>query len=239
MLKTSFYLEVYMSFETIAGFICFDHFLSPLGESLIRHCQKFFIPFSIRDIEQGNDIEKMRILMHNKASDEIAIVENCQKSHIQITVDAKGFIRIFQRVSTPLTAYQKKINVLATLSLELTPYMNLLNLLQIYKKYYIRYTNEVEAFQKFSSYLNLGRYFSEALSNIEITILAAMICDSRQQQIVELISAFDQKKRSLKIISTQLQFLKGKLKSNFDIQMVLNDLKRHHQIEHFDRCSDQ
>ncbi len=158
---------------------------------------------TIPDILESSGIEeKARELeiAEIEKNDQEAIRKNLQSTHSQITIDAEGFIRIFQRIVTPLTGYNSKPIAISTTSLEVTQYTNLLHLFQCYKKYYYQQEAQfVKALDKFSHYLNLGNYFSEMLNHTEMMVLLAMVSDARHKQAAELITAF-QGKLSLPVL---------------------------------------
>lgn len=164
-------------------------------------------------------------------NDQEAIANNTQSTHTQITLDAQGFIRIFQRIVTPLSGYKNKPIAISTTSLELTQYTNLLHLFQYYKKYYSHDDSKLpKSLEKFSHYLKLDDYFKDPLNSGEMTALLAMVSDSRHKQAAEFITAFSQKPCAARTVSTYVSLIRGKLKSNIDIHMVLRSLRDHHQL---------
>jgi hypothetical protein len=165
-------------------------------------------------------------------NDEEAIRNNCQSTHNQVTLDAQGFIRVFQRIVTPLAGYNGKVIALSTTSLELTQYTNLLHLLELYKRYYQHHeARELQAIKKFSAYLKLESYFLHTLTLGEITALLAMAADTRHKQAAELIATFHKKSCTPKTISTYTSLIREKLKPDIDIHSVLRSLRDYYQLQ--------
>lgn len=165
-------------------------------------------------------------------NDQVAIQNNCQNAHNQVTLDAKGFIRIFQRIVTPLAGYNGKIVALSTTSLELTQYTNLLYLLELYKRYYpVHEGKESQAIEKFSAYLKLNTYFTSELTLSELTALLAMATDARHKQAAILIASFLKKPCTPKTISTYASLLKDKLKDGIDLHAVFRSLRDYYQLQ--------
>lgn len=173
--------------------------------------------------------EEMKAIEEN---DRTAIENNLQNTHIQVTLDKIGFVRIFQRIVTPLSGYNRKPIAISTTSLELTQYVNLLHLLHLYKSHYSRVDLKYsDALTKFSNYLKLEHYFVELLSFGEITTLLAMVSDARHKQTADLISTFNQKSCTPKTVATYVSTIREKLKPSFSIHEVLKNLRNHHQLQ--------
>ena len=179
-----------------------------------------------------NESAKAEELEKTEKNDQEAIINNCQSTHTQIMLGAKGFICVFQRIVTPLRGKNKPI-ALSTVSLELTKFLNLFFLLKLYKKYYKNgdTIRNPEALKKFLQYLKFDKLFVEALSEMELIILLAMVRDSRHKQAAELVTTFKQKPCSSRTISTYVDLIKGKLKPHIDLNMVLSNLRDYYQLQ--------
>lgn len=165
-------------------------------------------------------------------NDRIAIETNQQSTHTQVTLDAQGFVRIFQRIVTPLAGYNSKPIAVSTTSLELTQYSNLLHLFQIYKKYYAHNEGKnIQAIQKFIQYLQLDHFFTDALTYCEMMTLLAMVSDARHKQAAELLSIVNRKPYTPRTVSTNVGFIRDKLKPHIDLYIVLCHLRNHYQLQ--------
>jgi hypothetical protein len=179
--------------------------------------------------------EKMKEAEMQKVeeNDQNATQNNTQSTHNQVTLDYHGFVRVFQRIVTPLAGYHGKMIALSTISLELTQYINLLHLFTLYQLYYQHHENkELQSIAKFSEYLKLDHYFTSALKLGEITTLLAMATDNRHKKAALLITTFLKKPCTAKTIATYTSLIREKLKPGVDMYMVLRSLRDAYQLQH-------
>jgi|GEM_PF-3494965 len=181
-------------------------------------------------MDQKAKVAELEASDHN---DRIAIESNQQSTHTQVTLDEKGFVRIFQRIVTPLAGYNSKPIAISTTSLELTQYTNLLHLFQIYKQYYTHSDSKnIQALQKIIQYFHLDNFFNDTLTCSEMMTLLAMVSDARHKQAAELLSLINKKTYSSRTVSTNVGFIREKLKPHMDIHLVLCHLRNHSQVQH-------
>lgn len=178
-----------------------------------------------------NECAKAEELERTEKNDQEAIINNCQSTQTQITLGAEGFIRVFQRIVTPLGG--NKPVAISTVSLELTQFLNLFFLLQLYKKYYKNEDNirSPKALKKFLQYLKFDKLFIEELSEMELITLLAMVRDPRHKQAAKLVTTFKQKPYSSRTVSTYVDLIKDKLKPHIDLSRVLSSLRDYHQLQ--------
>ena len=150
-----------------------------------------------------------------KETDQEALENQYQITRTQTTSDASGFVRIFQRISTPLFGSGSKPIAVSTFSLELTQHTSLLYLLELYKKYY----NKKPAAEKIQQYLALDQYFVEALTCSELSTLLALEQVGRVKKVSELMEC------KPCTVNSHIEEIKNKLKANIDLFMVVNTLR--------------
>jgi hypothetical protein len=195
-----------------------------LGLSIPEILDTLTIPFAmkaaeLRQIEQ-NDHE---VLKHNH-----------QQSHIQTTLDSEGYVRLYQRIVTPVSGYKSQPVALTSISLELTHDINLLQLFKVYKQYYGPTNLKVfEGIKKCFYYLKLDQYFINLLNYGEMVALLAMVSDARHKEAAELISQFNNKPCTLRNMATYVSLIKEKLKEGIDLYSVLRNLRDHYQPNTF------
>lgn len=177
------------------------------------------VGMTIADILESLDLkpeEKAKELEIIYQNDRIAIENNAQNTHTQTTLDAKGFIRIYQRIVTPVAGKLNQSIALCTISIEVTPYTNLLYLFKNYKKYYEKKSKAIE---KCFHYLKLDQYFSIPLNCRELSTLLAMEQADQYKHIAPLLNL------SPTTIASYVDAIKSKLKDSITLSMVLNELR--------------
>lgn len=151
-----------------------------------------------------------------------AIHKNSHSSCTQTTIDAIGFIRIFNRTVTTLSGKRGMPIALAIISQEITPYANLNALLSTYRLYH---GTKHKAIECFSRYFRLNQYLNHALCYEELRTLLAMVVDPRHKKVAQSLAI------SSKTVSGYLTAIKNKLKPNIDIYMILSNLRSHYHAE--------
>lgn len=144
-----------------------------------------------------------------------------QTTQVQVILDHQGFVRIYQRVVTPVLGKLNKIIAISALSMEITQYTNLLYLFKLYKQYYRKKT---QAIARFSVYLELENYFMDALSGGELSVLLAMVQVKKHKQIAELLNI------APKTVDNYLDVIKYKLKAHATLFDILNNLRDSRQF---------
>jgi hypothetical protein len=172
-----------------------------------------------------HDILEARVLSHEAREKELkAIEENDrevvetmeQKTHNQITLDSQGFVRIYQRVVTPVFGSSKSATALCTVSMEITPYTNLLYLMTLYRSYYAKKNMAIEALFR---HLKLDQYFMSPLNCRELSTLLAMAQGEKHRQVAALLQL------SIKTVDGYVDALRYKLKTGMMLEIVLNALR--------------
>lgn len=152
-----------------------------------------------------------------------AIANNHQSIYTQILLDINGFIRIRQKITTPVCGKRNSPIAIASIFRELTPYVSLPYLLRLYKKFYRGHKST--AVEKLSNHLKLKKFFIETLTYMELFTLLAMTKDARHKSVALLLENFRQKPILSTTISSYVDTMKDKLKPNIDLHMVLSNLR--------------
>ena len=149
-------------------------------------------------------------------NDREVIEKMVQHTHNQITLDSRGFVRIYQRIVTPVFGPSKSATALCTISMEITPYTNLLYLMTLYRTYYEKKNVAIETMFQ---HLQLNQYFISPLNCRELATLLAMAQAEKHRQVATLLQL------SIKTVYGYVDALRYKLKSGMTLEMVLNALR--------------
>ena len=170
-------------------------------------------------------IDRENALKHFEAEEAKAISSNSTHTKTIAILDYDGFVRIRQHLTIPVCGTRNQIVAITAICTDLTAHTNFLHLFKLYLKYYVK----PRAIAQLSKYLRLDNYFRFKLTAMELSTLLAMVEDPRHKQVAYLLTDFRQRPITSTTISNYVDSIKGKLKINIDIYMVLSNLRGRYQ----------
>lgn len=147
---------------------------------------------------------------------EYKVLENDQQyTRTQLALTWEEIVRVRRIIVIPIKGIVGRPVAIASIGVDLTPYINLVELFNLYRKYF----DKRKAVKQLSKYLKLDRFFLGGLNCRELFVLLAMIQDPKHKQVASLL------KLSPYTVESYLVSLKEKLKNNIDIYQALSILR--------------
>ncbi len=151
-----------------------------------------------------------------EANERTALENNKQNVFLQTLLTHGKKISLQKTLITPMLGTNNQAVAIVGMAYEFTKHANLMYLLDLYQRYYL---SKKQVVTHFSHYLALDRYFLKALSFAELKTLCAMTQDIKYKSVAQLQNI------SIKTLSSYLESLKDKLKTNVELFAVVNLLK--------------
>lgn len=163
---------------------------------------------------------KSQLIEKVKVAEQEALKNNRQTNLTYVLMKYNGLVNSQCTSYIPVFGLSKQPITLCCITQDLTRYTNLLRLFEVYRSYYPK---KSEALQYFSQYLEVDHYFAEKVNSGELSVLCALTIDIRAKSVAKLLSV------SCKTVACYMASLRDKLKSNIDLDMLLNNLRARQQ----------